>query len=191
MSGHGWQQSVLKGVGTRIEFLAEIYPRVYLMLTTIFALAGYAILALFPLLALLGVAGMYHAFFNPLYTAWSPMLGWALVTVCAGLVTYRLARFRPALPAGVVHEAANEWASHVCEERDVGVIAGTVGLGFGRLITTFDGDHDGSVAVSETQLDGAKDHLVMPVSHKGLLVSPDVADQTGSFLKRGEFLRET
>ena len=61
------------------------------------------------------------------------------------------------LSAGVVHEAANEWASHVCESREVGVIAGTIGLGMGRLVTTFDGDNDGSVAVAETQLDGAMD----------------------------------
>lgn len=94
------------------------------------------------------------------------------------------------LPAGVVHEAANEWASHVCHERDVGVIAGTVGIGMGRLVTTFDGDNDGSVAVAETQLDGARDHICMEVSHKGMLVSSDVADQAAAFLKRGEFLRE-
>lgn len=94
------------------------------------------------------------------------------------------------LPAGVVHEAANEWASHVCEKRDVGIIAGTVGLGMGRLVTRFDGDNDGSVAVAETQLDGAKDHICMPVSHKTMLVSADVADQVAAFLKRGEFLRD-
>ena len=94
------------------------------------------------------------------------------------------------LPAGVVHEAANEWASHVCHVRDVGVIAGTVGIGMGRLVTTFDGDNVGSVAVSETRLDGAKDHICMPVSHKGMLVSSDVADQAAAFLRRGEFLRD-
>lgn len=94
------------------------------------------------------------------------------------------------LPAGVVHEAANEWASHVCEEREIGVIAGNVPLGFGRLVADFDEDNDGTVAVSETQIEGATDHLVMSVSHKGMLVSPDVADQAGSFLKRGEFLRD-
>jgi len=33
--------------------------------------------------------------------------------------------------------------------------------------------------------------LVMAVSHKGLLVSPDVVDQAAAFLKRGEFLRES
>lgn len=95
------------------------------------------------------------------------------------------------LPAGVIDEAANEWASHVCEQRDIGVIAGTVPLGFGRLFAKFNEDNDGTVAVSETRIEGARDHLVLPVSHKGMLVSSDVADQTGSFLKRGEFLRDS
>ena len=35
-----------------------------------------------------------------------------------------------------------------------------------------------------------KDHLVLPVSHKGMLISRDVVDQTAAFLQRGEFLRE-
>jgi pimeloyl-ACP methyl ester carboxylesterase len=94
------------------------------------------------------------------------------------------------LPDGVIHAAANEWASHVCLNREVGVIAGTVPVGMGRLVTSFDGDNDGTVAVSETQIDGAKDHICMKVSHKGLLISSDVADQAAAFLKRGEFLRE-
>jgi len=94
------------------------------------------------------------------------------------------------LPAGTVHAAANEWASQVCEDREVGVIAGISPYGFGRLITTFDGDNDGSVAVSETRLDGAKDHICLDVSHKSMLISSDVVDQAAAFLKRGEFLRE-
>lgn len=94
------------------------------------------------------------------------------------------------LPAGVVHAAANEWASHVCVEREVGIIAGTVPVGFGRLVTSFDGDNDGSVAVSETRLDGARDHICLKVSHKGMLVSKNVVDQSAAFLKRGEFLRD-
>ena len=93
------------------------------------------------------------------------------------------------LRTGVLHEAANEWGSHVCHDRDVGIIAGTMPLGIGKLIANFDGESDGTVAVSETRLDGAKDHLCMRVSHSGLLVSSDVADQTAAFLKHGEFLR--
>lgn len=95
------------------------------------------------------------------------------------------------LPAGTVHDVANKWASHVCEERDVGVIAGTSPYGFGRLVTTFDGANDGSVAVSETQLDGAKDHICLDVSHKSMLISTEVVDQAAAFFKRGEFLRDS
>jgi pimeloyl-ACP methyl ester carboxylesterase len=94
------------------------------------------------------------------------------------------------LPAGVIHNAANEWASHVCETRDVGSIAGTTSMGVGRLLTSFDSENDGTVAVAETRLDGAKDHICLPVSHTNMLLSSDVVDQAVAFLKRGEFLRE-
>lgn len=94
------------------------------------------------------------------------------------------------LPAGVVHAAASEWAADVCTQRDVGVIAGTVPMGFGRLVTDFGEDNDGSVAVSETRIQGAKDHICLAVSHKGMLVSSDVVDQAAAFLKRGKFLRD-
>ncbi len=94
------------------------------------------------------------------------------------------------LRAGVLHAAANEWGSHVCGTRDIGIIAGTVPIGLGMLYANFEEPNDGTIAVSETRLEGAKDHLVLDVSHKGLLVSKDVVDQTAAFLKRGEFLRE-
>jgi len=92
--------------------------------------------------------------------------------------------------AGVVAEAANRWASAVCATRDVGIIAGTVSMGLGRIVAEFDEPNDGTVAVSETRLEGAKDHICLPVSHYGMLVSPQVADQAAAFLKRGEFLRD-
>ena len=94
------------------------------------------------------------------------------------------------LPAGVVHEAANEWASHVCEKRDVGSIAGTTPMGVGRLLTKFDGENDGTVAVAETRLDGARDHICMPVSHTNMLLSSEVVDQAVAFFRRGEFLHD-
>ena len=94
------------------------------------------------------------------------------------------------LPAGVVEAPANEWASEVCVSHEVGIIAGTVPVGFGRLVTRFDGDNDGSVAVSETRLAGAKDHICLKVSHKSILLSRDVVEQAAAFLKRGEFLHD-
>jgi pimeloyl-ACP methyl ester carboxylesterase len=93
------------------------------------------------------------------------------------------------LPDGVVHAPATDWAGGVCKSHEVGIIAGTVPVGFGRLVTRFEGAHDGSVAVSETRLPGAKDHICLKVSHKSILLSRDVVDQAAAFLKRGEFLR--
>lgn len=91
---------------------------------------------------------------------------------------------------GVVDDSANQWARDVCASRDIGVIAGTVPVGVGQLLTSFEEDNDGTVAVSETQLSGIKDHICMAVNHKGLVVSKNVIDQAAAFLKRGEFLRE-
>lgn len=95
------------------------------------------------------------------------------------------------ITAGVVQEAASQWASGVTGRHEVGVIAGNVGIGLGKIVTSFEGENDGTVAVSETRLDGLTDHLVMPINHTGLILSRSVADQAAAFLKRGEFLRET
>ena len=92
------------------------------------------------------------------------------------------------VPDAMIHRTANDWAAEIAQQRDIGVIAGNVPLGFGRLVANFDEDNDGTVSVSETQLEGAKDHVIMPVSHKGMLVSADVADQSAAFIRRGKFL---
>lgn len=96
----------------------------------------------------------------------------------------------PSLLGGVIAAAANDWGSHVCAQRDVGIIAGNVAFGMGQFVAKFDEPNDGTIALSETFLEGAKDHLVMPVSHTGMLVSSDVADQAAAFLQRGCFLRD-
>jgi pimeloyl-ACP methyl ester carboxylesterase len=91
---------------------------------------------------------------------------------------------------GVVGDPADRWAAGATERHEVGIIAGTHALGLGRLITNFDGASDGTIAVSETRLPGAKDHIEMHVSHSGMVVSRAAADQVAAFLQRGEFLRE-
>jgi len=94
------------------------------------------------------------------------------------------------LSEGVLHAAANEWATNVCLTREIGVVAGTVPFGVGHLVADMGEQNDGTVAVSETRLAGVKDHICVPVSHKGMLVSRDVVDQAAAFLKRGVFLRD-
>jgi pimeloyl-ACP methyl ester carboxylesterase len=88
-------------------------------------------------------------------------------------------------------EVGNQWAREVCVSHDIGVIAGTVPLGIGRFVTSFDEDNDGIIAVSETRLPGMKDHLCLPVNHEGLIISHKVIDQAATFLKCGQFLRDT
>ena len=91
------------------------------------------------------------------------------------------------IATGVLEEPASRWCAPVTGGRDVGVIAGSRPIGGGRLLAGFTEDNDGTVAVSETHLPGAKSHLVMPVSHTGLVWSAAVADQVAAFLRRGEF----
>jgi len=73
------------------------------------------------------------------------------------------------------------------DDRPLGIIAGTQRIGVGQYLAQFEEDCDGTVAVSETRLPGATDHLSLPVSHLGLLVSPRVARETGLFLQEGRF----
>jgi len=102
MSDSGWQQSALQGIGKRIEVLSELYPRTYLLLTTVFAVTGYACLLVFPLLVLASMAGMYQSLAHSSGIAWLPLLVWLLMAGFCGLVSYRIIQFRPCLPAGVV-----------------------------------------------------------------------------------------
>ncbi|MCX7512956.1 esterase/lipase family protein [Frateuria hangzhouensis] len=71
--------------------------------------------------------------------------------------------------------------------REVGMIAGRVPIGLGAMLAHMEGEHDGTVAVAETQLPGLADHCVVETSHTGLVLSADVARQTVHFLQHGHF----
>jgi pimeloyl-ACP methyl ester carboxylesterase len=71
--------------------------------------------------------------------------------------------------------------------REVGVIAGSHSLGLGRYFGPFDGLNDGTVAVWETRLPGLSDHLVVPISHSGLMFSRQVGEFVANFLEFGVF----
>ncbi len=89
-------------VCTHCQSLSESRPRVYLLLATAFALAGYAYLLLFPWLVLASALEIHHAVFSGEGIAWVQLLTWLVVGALAALVSYRLFMFRPALPAGSV-----------------------------------------------------------------------------------------
>jgi pimeloyl-ACP methyl ester carboxylesterase len=99
--------------------------------------------------------------------------------------------FGRALLGGALAEECIEWSPREWSgRRDVGIIAGSMGVGIGRLFGALEDAHDGTVRVEETRLPGAKDHIVVAASHTGLLLSAEVAAQTRHFLEHGEFSRQ-
>ena len=73
--------------------------------------------------------------------------------------------------------------------RDLGLIAGDLGVGLGRLVGRLGGASDGTILVEETQIEGAADRVVLRVSHTGMVFSAAVARQVGVFLSTGRFSR--
>jgi pimeloyl-ACP methyl ester carboxylesterase len=71
--------------------------------------------------------------------------------------------------------------------REVGMIAGSMPLGLGAMLGHFAGEHDGTVAVDETRLEGLAAHCVVEANHTGLLFSADVAHRVARFLRQGSF----
>ena len=73
---------------------------------------------------------------------------------------------------------------------DLGVIAGSRPIGAGRIASPFLAQpHDGTVRVAETRVDGAREHLTLPVSHTEMLMSARVAQQMLRFFEHGAFTR--
>lgn len=98
--------------------------------------------------------------------------------------------FGPLILGRAICEECIECASHQWSgRREIGIIAGSMRLGLGRLFAKLDADHDGTVLVEETRLPGAKDHIVLHTSHTSMLLSAEVAQQAAAFLKDGSFRR--
>ena len=70
---------------------------------------------------------------------------------------------------------------------ELGSLAGCIGVGLGLLSGGLHGPNDGTVAVEETRIDGARDHVVRNVSHTTMLFSRIVADDIAHFLEHGRF----
>jgi pimeloyl-ACP methyl ester carboxylesterase len=71
--------------------------------------------------------------------------------------------------------------------RELGIVAGSVNLGLGRLVARHTGVSDGTVALSETRLVEATDFLCVKTSHFGLLLSAATARAVCRFLRNGRF----
>ena len=96
---------------------------------------------------------------------------------------------RRLLGVAIGQELLAEHQRHWSGDRDLGIIAGTSSIGLAALLVRFTEDNDGVVALSETQLPGAKDFLRLGTSHSGMLLSARVAREVGNFLEHGSFGR--
>ena len=79
-----------------------------------------------------------------------------------------------------------EWNGMAGVGIEVGVIAGCGKVGMGLFLPSLPRPHDGLITVEETRVPGAE-HIVLKVSHTGMLISGKVARQTCEFLRNGRF----
>jgi pimeloyl-ACP methyl ester carboxylesterase len=101
----------------------------------------------------------------------------------------RIARY----PAGrwLLGESESLWregrAARWARPEALGVIAGSLPLGLGRLFGRLPGVNDGVVSLEETEVEGMAGRVVLPVGHSAMLVSARVAENVASFLAEGRF----
>jgi pimeloyl-ACP methyl ester carboxylesterase len=87
--------------------------------------------------------------------------------------------------SGFLQRGFDEWGGAA----EVGMVAGNVPHGVGRLFSDDGEASDGTVAVAETRLPGLRDHCVVASSHSGLVFSAEAARQSIAFLRDGRFER--
>ena len=98
---------------------------------------------------------------------------------------------RNAFIQSVVGKSVSQWLTqakpNVASKYEIGVIAGDRSLGLGRLVSRLTKPNDGTIIVNETAVPGAKDSIVLHVSHSQMLFSAQVAEQAAHFLDSGRF----
>ena len=130
-------------------------------------------------------------------TLGTPHLG----SVCADYIW----RLTPAVVGRSYVDALDGTVAPLPEHITLGVIAGNRPYGLGQIFLQYHNRklrqahnplldehlvHDGTVYLKETKLEAAADHLLLPVSHTGMLIDTNVAKQTGYFLQYGQFERK-
>ncbi len=82
-------------------------------------------------------------------------------------------------------------ASRWTRPEALGVVAGSLPLGLGRLFGRLPGVNDGVVSLEETEVEGMAERAVLPVGHSAMLLSSRVAAHIAQFLTDGKFAAPT
>ena len=125
-----------------------------------------------------------------------PRIGRVVLAGCPYRTSFAANKLsRIALGRRLVGRSIGQWLGHAepiyVGHPEIGVIAGSMRLGAGRLIGGIPQPNDGVVMVDETKLAGARDQIVLNVCHSCMLVSAEVVRQACSFLRQGFFLHDT
>ena len=100
----------------------------------------------------------------------------------------RHAFWRRAMGEGVAQLLAGAPRGWASPPREIGAICGTRSIGLGRLLYRgLPRPNDGLLTVKESAYPAAHEHLVLPVSHTGMMFSRAAAEQTAGFLMTGKF----
>ncbi|MGD2053245.1 MAG: M48 family metalloprotease [Gammaproteobacteria bacterium] len=84
-----------------VESAVKNYPRAYLGFITAFAIAGFGYILLFPVLIIISLLNIHEALtFNDALD-WQTASIWLLISLIAGLVTFRAAKVKANTPAGL------------------------------------------------------------------------------------------
>lgn len=108
---------------------------------------------------------------------------------CQAALTLERQPWGPALLGKSIDLWRSSFADRIESHAEVAAIAGDQPFGLGAVFLRLPGPSDGVVTVAETRLAGLCDHIVLPVSHTGMLLSGDVGRQTVAFLDKGRFER--
>ena len=121
-------------------------------------------------------------------------------SICADYIWQLL----PAIIGKSYEQALDGTVAPLPEGIELGVIAGDKAQGLGQPILSYHNRklhkadssltyhslaNDGTVYVFETILSNATDHVTLPVTHTGMLINREVAEQAIHFLDNGEFKR--
>jgi len=108
--------------------------------------------------------------------------------VRGSLAGRRLGRYAPG--RWLLGACASRWAEQEAawpRREALGVIAGTLPVGLGRLLGRLPGENDGVVCVAETTVGGMAARALVREAHSQLAFSPRTADLVPKFLEEGRF----
>ncbi|MFN9739517.1 MAG: esterase/lipase family protein [Pseudomonadota bacterium] len=122
---------------------------------------------------------------GPVHLVGHSLGGLVAIAACrdaAGLPPGRILCLGSPLAGSAAARAADRWPG---VRELVGGWRAALLDGVGALLARLPRPHDGTVALSETRVDGLSDHLAVDASHTGMLLDPDVAAAAARILRCG------